>query len=343
METEGEDSYGFLRPEAILMIVILTDEVDCSYRHEHASIFSVDGNKVFWSDPEAEFPSSAVCWNAGVVCTGDPSDYECRSSNKDIEGNVDVHPSDAVLHPVSRYIEQVLDLEFDKKAINQTQEVLVSLVGGVGTDGTPHYAETIDPVFQEQFGIGAGCQSGGGAQTAIPPVRLAEFVAAFTEDNMHSVCEDDYGSAFGAIGNSFGTDPIPTCFVDCVLDSDPTTDLLEPLCSLEEHVPGEEESEAVDECARDENGWYIVEDGAYVQPAPDVNVCYAMRVDPDGSATADPNDDMSLEGGERYCFEVGLNLEFEIERRPGFYAAGGTSIEATCLISDAPESDCPEG
>src|SRR5690606_13098988 len=74
--TPGEDSYGFMRADAVQVVVFLNDEVDCSHNPEWSTIFAVDGDKTFWSDPDAPEPSSAVCWNAGVTCSGDPSGYD---------------------------------------------------------------------------------------------------------------------------------------------------------------------------------------------------------------------------------------------------------------------------
>src|SRR5690606_25930533 len=67
--TPNEPEYGFLRADASLLVLIVTDEVDCSHAPNHETIFDQAGNKAFWSDPQSAYPTSAVCWNAGVACT----------------------------------------------------------------------------------------------------------------------------------------------------------------------------------------------------------------------------------------------------------------------------------
>ncbi len=94
---------SFLRDDAILAVVLITDEADCSVRD-----FSVMSSPTFMEDspvsgmPE---PSSALCWNAGVSCTEEPDGTlsGCSATNWDIAGASGVSDEDAVLHPISRY------------------------------------------------------------------------------------------------------------------------------------------------------------------------------------------------------------------------------------------------
>jgi hypothetical protein len=95
----------FLRPGAVLAIALITDEADCSVKD-----FSIMDEPVFMElDPltDAAMPSSAICWNAGVVCEGldeVTGEYTgCVSANKDVQGQVGVGDADAVLHPLQRY------------------------------------------------------------------------------------------------------------------------------------------------------------------------------------------------------------------------------------------------
>src|SRR5690606_12699342 len=112
--------------------------------------------------PEASAPTSAVCWNGGVVCDdGDPR--SCRAIDRDAEGNL-VDPDDAdalaVLRPVSRYVEQLQELEDRKQLLFPEQEVLVTVLSGANLDGSVTYADAVsDPEFQRAFGIGPGCES----------------------------------------------------------------------------------------------------------------------------------------------------------------------------------------
>jgi hypothetical protein len=172
-----DPSYGFIREGAILSVVHVTDEEDCSYNNDWESIFLPDGDKAFWSDPNAATPTSAVCWNAGVACEGS----DCRAVNLDVTGAQvpdSAADDDAVLRPVSRYTEILQELEDEKQEIDATQEVLVALIGGVSSNGSVTYQDSLsDPEFQADFGIGPGCASEAGK--AVPPVRMREFTEAF--------------------------------------------------------------------------------------------------------------------------------------------------------------------
>jgi hypothetical protein len=190
-----ENEYGFLRPGASLLVIIISDEVDCSYNKDYSEIFEQDGNKVFWSDPQDSFPTSAVCWSAGVGCTGDPSGYDsCDPVNKDVNGNEGVDAGSAVLHPLSRYLGKIEDIEADIRGYDPTGLVRVSVIAGVALDGSITYANVsgTEPDFQHSFGIGPGCVSGSG--TAVPPVRMREL-AAQTGGTLTSVCANEYSSA----------------------------------------------------------------------------------------------------------------------------------------------------
>lgn len=371
-DTPDDEAFGFKRENALLAIVQVTDEADCSYNNAWVSIFEQSGNKAFWWDQTATFPTSAVCWNAGVACSGDPTNYDCTAQDYDVNGNPipngDPGAADnAVLHPLSRYISRVQGIENQKKEINPGQEVIVALIGGVGDNGQPSYADSADQTFMSDFGIGPGCQApietatpcttatqatdcaGIGnaqcspngqcleAQTAVPPVRLAEFTENFTTDNMFTVCSNDYAPALEAIASAIEDQLRPACYTECVQDQDLTTPgVLDPECNVFERV-GQTET-AVQECQRDASGAYVIDPATndFAMPADGVNVCYAFITDATGNQTPDPNDNMSME-----CVDDGYNLEFKLARRPGFPAQGGSTASATCILSELPQVDCP--
>jgi hypothetical protein len=343
-QTNSEASYGFMRDGAILAVVFVTDEADCSYNKEWSAIFDAAGNKVFWSDPTAQFPSSAVCWNAGVECFGDPSAYDsCDPVNKDVNGNADVSDSEAVLQPMSRYIGLLEGIEQEKQAVSADLEIIVALVGGVDNTGQPFYAdvENIDPFFQDTFGIGPGCtapnpQDPGSPITAVPPVRLRDLSEAFTPDNMFSICDSDYSPALQAIADRIRDQIQPACYTKCVADTMPDTGVVDPQCTLFADAPGEDFDAEVPECLRVGDGYAIdPETDDYAMPNAGVDLCFAMLVDT-GGQTVDPFDDMADE-----CVQSGYNLEFVLARRPGTVALGGTSIQATCELADNPAQQCP--
>ena len=245
---------------------------------------------------------------------------------------------------MNRYVGLLAGIEAEKQKINPEQEVIVGLIGGVSLgDNQPHYSDVgnIDSKWQADFGIGPGCEAPNPINPdepirAVPPVRLREMTESFSPGNMYSICDPDYSPALLAIGNAIRDQIRPACYTKCVEDTDEATLTLEPNCTVEEDPPGADNTVRVEECRKDANGYiYDPVSGDYEMPSADVNVCYAALTDP-GGLTPSTGDDMSDE-----CLDRSYNLEFKIYRRPGFPAAGGTAISASCSLADFAEVSCP--
>jgi hypothetical protein len=319
-QTDDDPAHGFIRDGAILSVVHVTDEEDCSYNTDWESIFLPDGDRTFWSDPTAAAPTSALCWRAGVACEGE----DCHTVNLDVSGNEvsdEAADDEAVLRPVSRYTELLQGIEDSKQRINPTQEVLVAMIGGVNGDGSVTYQETLaDPDFQADFGIGPGCASAAGK--AVPPVRMREFTEAFQVgdgQNMFSICNPDYAEALEAIADDLVEQIKPACMPACVADTDQTTpEVLDPTCTVTQQTPrgdGSFEESTLPQC---------LADGSVPLG---VDACFQTRT-----------------GDERHedCIVEGFNLEFVIVRRDGMSAPGGTGVEAMCQLSQSRAVDCPD-
>ncbi|PRQ08444.1 hypothetical protein [Enhygromyxa salina] len=332
-------NYGFMRADAVLAVVVLSDEADCSYNKSFAEIFEQDGNKVFWSDPAAQFPSSAVCWNAGVSCTGDPSGYDgCEPTNKDINGEIS-SDSQAVLHPLSRYVGLLKGLEQQKQELDAENELILAVIGGVegaGENWSVNYAEASDAEYQLDYGIGPGC-TGADGQAAVPPVRMRALAEAIDPLGLYSICDDDFSATLADLGERITAQFEPICFNRCVADADLSTPQLEPSCVIEQDPPGNDDTERVQACERAADGSYVIDPDTQTYQLPaGVDVCYVSLVDPDGSQTADPNDNLSDE-----CADQHVNLEFVLVRRHGVPTPDGTRISASCELSDCADLDCP--
>lgn len=197
-------NHGFIRDRAILAIVNVTDEIDCSINTSHplyekgkrdeflAAVFGKqDKATPFWVEG-MDTPSSAVCLMAGVNCSGASNgEYEkCEAVNYDIErddlGSGDDADKNSVLRPVSQYIEYVDAIEAQKKEINSNQEVIVALIGGVNENGSVTYRVGSDGSPDERdnfkhFGIGFGCAEPSGFLKEEDPGSPGEFVDAGTK------------------------------------------------------------------------------------------------------------------------------------------------------------------
>ena len=328
MQDVDDPQYGFLRTDAALLIVIMTNGNDCSVVPEHASLFSPGGIPVFWSDPTADAPTRAACWNAGVECTGAPHYDECHPSNHAATGEPDVDDARAVLHPISRYVEQLENIERAKQAIDPNLQVMVELIAGVPRgyerrQSEVFYADATDPAEQLEYGIGAGCMlnSLSPAFAARPPVRELAVAAAMQIDdderNAISMCADDWSPAFAAIAEPIPLIIKPACMTACVADGDLQTPELEPTCYVEWSALGDEGR---------------VEQGI-------VRTCNADETVPDGEdACALPLVDENLSD---YCSGEGWNLEYRLVRREGSRWPAHTLVTATCLASMDRATDCP--
>lgn len=323
----GDPAYGFLRDDAILLIVFLTDEIDCSHAPQWADVFAPGGSEALGS-------SSALCWNAAVRCSDESGEFVCRSVDKDFEGVPTDDPTRAIVQPLSRYIDRVQAIEDQKRELVFDAEVLVSLIGGVGNDGAMHFTpgSTSDPEFEGEVAIAPGCSTSEGE--ALPPMRLAEFADAFAADAAYSVCSDNYSPALEGIANKLLSQARPRCFSACATDADAATLLLEPTCRVEQRPLGGT-GEPIVACLRDAEGRYVVDPSTQDYALPDgADACHALLVDAQG-ITPDPNDDLSAE-----CDDFGRVLELKVARRPGVPGPAGHLL-LSCLVSAQPSFDCP--
>ncbi len=320
------DAPGFFRPDALLAVVFVTDEADCSATLDNHNWLR-DFGSVFWSDPTAA--TSGACWGAGVRCAGGPGVYDdCEAVDFDRDGLETEVEDEAVLFPVDRYVDTLRDLAEQKQAAGGQGEVFVALLGGVPLGhpqtGEHFYADSALPEFNGQYGIGPGC--GVGTETVlsppgIPPVRLREFAEAFANEtrNMFSICSPDYGVALADIAGSIGEISERACVGGCVADSDQDIPGLQPTCSVVEQFGDGMPDVTVQACVIDGDTWSF--------PSEEANACFRRLTDETG-ATATPLDDLSTQ-----CTTLGAILEFVVERRNDAPVPAGTTVRVTCELA----------
>ena len=326
----------FLRDDALLAVVFVTDEADCSMDFDTENWVRTEGT-VFWNDPDR--PTSAVCWNAGVTCEGGPGIYDgCFSQDKGMDGLPTDDPDESILFTMQRYYDALSIVAEQKQLSGGQSEVLIAALGGVPLDypqtGVLVYEDSVFDDFNIEYGIGPGC--GQGTETiqsppGIPPVRVRELAEAFQTDtpNMFSICSADYGVALTDIAAKLGDLDERACVGGCVVDTDETTPELEPDCILGEVLPDGSPGFAVPPC--------IVMDMTWDFPTPADNVCYRALTDPEGLETVTPFDDMSPQ-----CVTLGSNLEYVVERRPGVGVPAGMSVEVLCTLEAPLGTSCDE-
>jgi hypothetical protein len=330
-----DDVHGFIRDDALLAVIFVTDETDCSTDDATESWLKNFG-QVFWTTPER--PTSGVCWRAGVDCIGGPGIYDdCFAQDKGQDGLPTMVEDEAVLYPVQRYIDTLTEIAEQKQLEGGQGEVLVALLAGVPLDfpetGQALYEDSPFPEFNIEYGIGPGC--GQGTETiqdppGIPPVRLQQLAESFAteERNVFSICSEDYGVALMQIADAIGEINERACISGCVVDAEPASASLEPDCSLVETFATGAPDEVVPACVLFDDGWDF--------PAADVDTCYRALTDVDAS-TATVFDDMSAQ-----CVTVGSNAELTIERREGIPIPAGTSIRVSCQLEAPVGVTCAE-
>ncbi|MEX1364384.1 MAG: hypothetical protein AB1Z98_14755 [Nannocystaceae bacterium] len=313
----SDTAYGFLRPWARLVVVFVTDEADCSVNDAWEEIFLPEGARVFWNDDDAPAPTSAVCWNAGVQCQGDgPELGACNPQNYGVDGEV-TDAANAVMHSLTRYIEDLAAVEADKATYRSEPSVSVALVAGVPIgygDGTAElrYTRGVSPDadFVADFGVDPGCNGPGG--DAVPPVRLralAELHPVGDREVIYSVCRDDQSPAFDALYDALATPRLErvACVPACLADVDEGTAGTQAQCDVIMTRAGASEREQVrlGECA----------DG--VVPAGQ-DACYRLRVDEDAASQ---------------CAAQGSNAQLELVLADGVSVRGQLDVEVACELA----------
>ncbi len=230
-KTWNQGAQPFLRPGAVLAIVMVTDELDCSTLNYTHFDYGPGGDRTYWEDVPGmpgtkKDPTSAVCWNGGTDCVDANNDgvYEsCMSANKN------------VLQPASRYIDYL------QKALVEDRNKQVVMLGILGVP--PVTARNEEPPFepiaggvfdlvyrdwlatdilpgdpksaadkQYEFGIGPGCSNIATGQ-AVPPVRIKEVCESLniaddpsTPTNeeklrccIESICDTDFSNAINCL------------------------------------------------------------------------------------------------------------------------------------------------
>lgn len=329
-----DPAHGFLRDDAALFVLFISDETDCSVRPEHADIFDPAGPRALW-EPGASSATSAVCWNAGMRCVGEgPVFDDCVAASVGADGALLDDDDDAVLYPVSRYAELLRQIERQKQAArgDDGRHVFVHVLGGVpsfgGFGGAPFFAEAHDEIERMAFGIGPACSrssdaAGGIDLVAHPPGRLRELAEQFQRyDNpLFSLCDDNYAQALACLpGQSLVA---ARCVEGCVGDLDRETDVLEHDCVLTETLTARDEQHVLPVCEREDDA--ALDDSAGTWRIPDdAAACVRWR---QGDAL-DPT-----------CLDRGDNVGFEVRRRVPLEEP--VCLRAVCSASQLPSLDCP--
>jgi hypothetical protein len=203
---------GFLRDDALLAIVFITDEDDCSAGDTR--IFDRDGAQ---NSPTSELGvlGSFRCFEFGVECDG------ASPRVAGVRENCVPKSDSPFLTNVNEFVEFVRS----KKPFPDSQIFVAAIAGPTSpVEVLQDEGESI---------LGFSCE-GTGLGEAVPPIRLKSFLDSFPGRNtLASICGDDLAAALAQIGGDID-DVSKPCVLGRLADTDPSTPELEPECSVSE-------------------------------------------------------------------------------------------------------------
>jgi hypothetical protein len=181
------DNQGFLRPDAHLAVVFITDEDDCS----------APADSTMYSGFVKDVDSSLRCSIAGHLCNGAPPPTEVYSTPL---ANCTAAPDGGgQLIAVQTFIDELRRL--------RTQSVSISVIAGWPQDeADANYAIGYGARAQQPSALSslAICQSVNGA--AAVGLRFKQLVDAFgAAGKLISICQDDFSEAMAQVGDLINT------------------------------------------------------------------------------------------------------------------------------------------
>ena len=231
------ENRGFLRDEAVLAVVLLTDEDDCS-APANSPLF----------DPSQDTPDAPLgrldsfrCNEFGHLCGGAPPPRTAASNLQ-----MCTSAEDGRLVRVSEIADFLKSLKADPN------DVMVAAITGpptpysVDVRSTPNQSGVVQPAPE----IVPSCTSANGS--AAPAVRIRELVDAFgVNGTFLSICADDFRPAMTRIGQEIARRASLECLIQRPADVDPDLPGLQPNCQVvdERQVNGAAVRATIPACA----------------------------------------------------------------------------------------------
>lgn len=239
------ENQGFLREDAALGIIIVTDEDDCS----------APPDSDLFSETRAGEAGSFRCAYEGHECDGQIPPRHEFSTNLD-----SCWPRDGgKLIRVQEFVDFVKGL----KPLPDEQILVAGIIGWPVDDGANLYRYGEDTKKGEIDYLPACNVAGAGK--AYAGLRLKQFIRAFGENSsVHSICGADFRSAMTKIGDALKRIIRPACVNAKPVDTDLTTPGLQPDCQVSYLIPEGKQSREVllPTCEREAQRpcWSLVQD-----------------------------------------------------------------------------------
>jgi len=210
---------GFLRPDALLAVLILTTEDDCS---------ALPGGAMF-GDPNATLTSplgprtSFRCFEFGVQCENDPDPRSFGTKAGCVPRVGSPH-----MPTVQPYIDAVRGLKADPRSV-----VVGVIAGDVDFDRTAVIGSDSD--VSDRPRLQPSCSGIPG--DAVPGLRLQSFLEGFPDRSFgSSICNEDQGDALAQFGRLVRHVQGNACIGQPLADVDAAQPGLQPRCEVTEYT-----------------------------------------------------------------------------------------------------------
>jgi hypothetical protein len=256
------ENAGFLRPGAYLGIVFISSQDDCSAQ-AGSSIFSL-------SDPSANDladPSGPLthyrCNHAGHLCvdsTGRPVSPPIQppAEATSVDGaptlalsNCQSNEGDGALTAVSTFVLQIKSLKDDPD-----NRIAVSGIVGppspYAVEWLPQFGGAVPGELWPRVAPSCGSEAADGSGSfGEPAIRLSQFMNAFRNSVIGSVCDDSYAGAMAVFSTKLAELQIPPCVPSNLASKTDASGNTYPDCVVTEHLTtpdGQQDSSILPPC-----------------------------------------------------------------------------------------------
>jgi hypothetical protein len=281
-----DGNQGFLRPQAYLGVILITNEDDCSLPDDSDL---VDPTQTTMSDPLGPFWSFR-CNEFGHLCNINGTlQPPPRGPAANLSGCVSNETSTGRLTRVGDEIGFLRSLKTDPD-----NQILVAAITGPATPYTVELVPgslTSDRTDAQIASIKHSCVESTG-EYADPSVRILQWVMGFGANGLLlPICADSFERALFTIGQKLTMLLKPQCIQGTLRDADPSTAALDPECQVTDHYINDQNvavETPLPACAGNGNSppcWSIVDDAMNCAGAKTLAVNRGTLMPPSGLST----------------------------------------------------------
>ena len=281
-----DTNVGFLREDATLAVVLITNEDDCSVPDDSDL---VDPTQSLMADPLGPLWSFR-CNEFGHLCNiGGKLQAPPRGPADHLQGcvsNETQTPTATAPHGLLTKIGD--EVAFLKGLKTDPTRIVVAAITGLPTDYSIEMIQNPgDPEMHPSIKASCGSHTAVGAD---PAVRLLQWVNAFGNHGVaQDICADTLDDALKTIANLIKINLGPPCVTGQLMDRDPSTPELDPECQVTDIYTDDQKHEhqsALQACAVNATPpcWSLVDD-VQCAGAKKLNVTRAAGTLPDGLHT----------------------------------------------------------